>query len=240
MAKWNQVCFMECWTLAHTFRVGEFKVCAILVVRKMIVRYSFHLMWAVLSVSGFLALWQYALKPGETSQTLQQWPEKSGLSHSREKPQLVLFVHPRCPCSKATLAEVAEITAVVGKRLHTQIVFVLPGNTDQTWGEKGLYKSAMDLPLVDVVQDLKGKESVLFGAKTSGHAFFFDGKGKLVFSGGITPARGHQGDNIGKSAVLDFFNKGMASRKFGPVFGCPLFSEEELAKQKEATCCSIE
>jgi hypothetical protein len=60
-----------------------------------------------------------------------------------------------------------------------------------------------------------------FGALTSGHTVVYDPSGRLLFSGGITSARGHAGENMGSELIL-----AQLARKTNPqthaVFGCPL------------------
>ena len=56
---------------------------------------------------------------------------------------------------------------------------------------------------------------------TSGHALLFDRDGRLLFRGGITPARGHEGDNFGASAIAARL-AGRPARAEAPVFGCPI------------------
>ena len=40
-----------------------------------------------------------------------------------------------------------------------------------------------------------------------GHVLLYDKNGALVFSGGVTPARGHEGDSIGNSMILAIIRK---------------------------------
>ena len=76
-----------------------------------------------------------------------------------------------------------------------------------------------------VVLDPDGREARRFGVKGSGHVLLYEPSGDLVFSGGITPSRGHEGDNPGRSAVIDLINGGRAAVHRTPVFGCPLLDD---------------
>ncbi len=40
------------------------------------------------------------------------------------------------------------------------------------------------------------------GSSTSGQVLLYDPSGRLAFSGGITAARGHVGDNAGSDAIV--------------------------------------
>jgi hypothetical protein len=59
---------------------------------------------------------------------------------------------------------------------------------------------------------------------TSGQTVLYDNEGALLFSGGITGARGHAGDNAGRTSLVELLNRGAAGRSRTSVFGCPLFA----------------
>ena len=86
--------------------------------------------------------------------------------------------------------------------------------------------------------DEGGVEASRFGAATSGQAILYDGDGRLVFSGGITAARGHFGDNAGSQALARLLIDGMPSRPHTPVFGCALFDRAMRCAQGGDACRS--
>ena len=59
--------------------------------------------------------------------------------------------------------------------------------------------------------------------ETSGQTLLYDRRGSLIFSGGITSARGHRGANAGEAALVSLLASGRADRNATSVFGCPLF-----------------
>ncbi len=65
-------------------------------------------------------------------------------------------------------------------------------------------------------------EAGRFGVKGSGHVLLYQPSGRLVFSGGITPSRGHEGDNPGRAAVISLVLQGRSPVNRTPVYGCPL------------------
>ncbi len=77
---------------------------------------------------------------------------------------------------------------------------------------------------MSVVRDDDGVEARSFGAATSGQTFLYDKRGALLFSGGITGARAHQGDNAGRQSVVALLNSGPRAHSATSVFGCPLFA----------------
>ncbi len=48
--------------------------------------------------------------------------------------------------------------------------------------------------------------------------------GTLLFSGGITGARGHAGDNAGRAAIVALLNQLNPATTATNVFGCSLFA----------------
>jgi hypothetical protein len=61
----------------------------------------------------------------------------------------------------------------------------------------------------------------------------YDSAGNLLFRGGITSARGHAGDNAGRAAVVSLLTSDEAEGRDTPVFGCPLFAQNECPAGKE-------
>ena len=52
----------------------------------------------------------------------------------------------------------------------------------------------------------------------------FSPQGRLLFAGGITPARGHEGDNGGKEAFEYMLEHPNAKTLSFPVYGCGLIA----------------
>ena len=65
--------------------------------------------WLTACVAGAACLWQYATKPGKPGQVAPRWPATSGIPVTTGKPTLLAFVHPNCPCSRATLAHCVNV-----------------------------------------------------------------------------------------------------------------------------------
>ena len=59
-----------------------------------------------------------------------------------------------------------------------------------------------------MLRDDDGAEARRFGAETSGQTLLYDEHGALLFSGGITGARGHAGDNAGRASLVALLNRG--------------------------------
>jgi hypothetical protein len=175
--------------------------------------------WAILVTGGFLAVARYESAPGEAASAPAAWPAGTRLAPPRGW-TMVVFTHPQCPCTPATLHEIDRLRARLGDRFDLRVV--LAG------GDGPVRAAAARIPGVALVDDPGGAEAARFGATTSGHVFLFDGDGRLRFHGGVTPARGHEGDSAGADAVVSLVLGGEGAAT-APVFGCPLFDAEDGA-----------
>jgi hypothetical protein len=136
-----------------------------------------------------------------------------------------MFIHPRCPCTQASLAELERLQARLAGQVDLRIVALQPAGEAASWSDTPLIRRAALLPGIQIIADADGRESLRFRAKTSGESLLYDQAGQLVYHGGITAARGHEGDNPGSDA-LRWLVAGQAAPASCPAFGCPLFSDE--------------
>lgn len=183
--------------------------------------------WGVVLLVGLGAMAVRDNRPGAPGLVPQTWPSASKLTRDCERFTLVLFAHPHCPCTVASLRELERITSRSRDRLRAEIVFCVPDGAPTDWEKTELWEQARSIPDVSVMADRGGVETRHFGARTSGTTLLFDAQGDLRFQGGITGARGHEGDNAGKSAVLACMGVGNAGAASVPVFGCPLCDSEQ-------------
>lgn len=185
--------------------------------------------WGLGICTGCLALWNYAGTPGIRQPGAVVWPADTKLRRPQNRQTLVLFAHPHCPCSRATFRELERLVAQSDRMLDIQVEFVQPPGTGATWAHTDLWKAAAAIPYVSVALDHNGREARRFGARTSGESFLYDLTGRLVFQGGLTPARGHEGESAGKSAIACWV-AGYPAEAHSPVFGCPLLDSDPSQK----------
>ena len=179
---------------------------------------------------GLGKLFLYSNTPGPSQKVSVEWPPTSGLKRAPTQPTLLLFLHPDCPCSKASLGELERLMPFLQNHAETFVVFSTSKGQSKNWEKEKLWKKAQSIPNVQVIADGGGEEAKHFGAETSGHAMLYDENGLLVFSGGITPERGHMGDSRGRTAVLSILEKRPAAVPLTPVFGCFLANPERALK----------
>lgn len=189
-----------------------------------------------LAVAGMVAIWQYETTAGPATEPAQIWPEASPLKLRSPHQTLVLFAHPKCPCTRASLATIAELASQHRKSVTTQVVFFKPALADDSWRDSELCRTAAKDPALHVIFDDDATEARRFGVLTSGHALLYGPGGNLLFSGGITSARGRNGESAGKSALLLQLSGSQTLAEHTPVFGCSLITPESSARGKEAAC----
>jgi hypothetical protein len=183
--------------------------------------------WAGAVVTGMNVLWRYRSTASASATTSDRWPDGSRLARDKARPTLVMFIHPHCPCSRATISELAELMERDRDRASVRVLFVKPDGTEEGWERTDSWNSANRIPGVVVETDRGGTEAVRFGAHTSGQALLFDAHGGLLFQGGITGGRGHVGNNLGRARVEALLEGRTPDRSTSPVFGCALLSGED-------------
>lgn len=171
---------------------------------------------------GMQRLWVYQSTPGEGAVAPAQWPGSARIAPTSGQATLVMFAHPLCSCTRASLAELDSMLQQSGGRVSAWVLFLHPQGAPTEWIESSTWSAARQVRNVHVGLDSDGSEAARFGAVTSGQVVLYDARGQLQFSGGITGARGHVGNNSGEQRVVDLVNKGTADAHDHAVFGCGL------------------
>jgi len=184
--------------------------------------------WTVSVALGLRILFNYETTPGQIGAVPPAWPSASKIGRSNDRPTLVMLAHPRCPCTRASISELAKIMARAQGRMDAYVLFFKPRQSGAAWEDSALRGSAAAIPGVKVLSDVDGVEARRFGAETSGHTLLFDRDGGLLFSGGITQSRGHAGENAGERAIVSMVNNQPSARASTFVFGCSLGNRSQL------------
>jgi hypothetical protein len=190
------------------------------------------LVWLCVTAIGFFYLNQYANKAGTPATVASTWPVGSSLVLPNNMPTLVMFLHPMCPCSEASVAELARLLpSTLGKMRHV-VLFYQPKSKTAAWTKSTLWQDVAKMPGVEIITDWDGLEADIFGSKTSGQVYVYDSNGVLAYSGGITPSRGHMGDSPGRAAILSIAKNQPNSIQTADVFGCSLKNPQRSVAQR--------
>ena len=179
--------------------------------------------WLMSASAGLLLVADYDSKPGHPARPPQQWPSGVSLTRASTKPTVLMFLHPRCPCSRASLFELARLAHGTPDALDLHVVLVQPAEVTGDWSKSDLWEAAVANRDLQVSIDQGGELARQFGTQTSGQTLVYDRAGVLQFDGGITAARGHAGDSIGRSQIR-LIAAGHVSDTPAKcaTFGCPL------------------
>jgi len=186
--------------------------------------------WVPSVAYGFSVLWRYSMTPGHPASPPSKWPSQVPITRNPAQATLLMFAHPECGCSKASLGELEIIMARAPEKLRVNVMFYVPQGEAASWAKSDLWETAEKIPGVTVIQDTGNNIARSFGVFTSGQTLVYEANGHLIFNGGITESRGHSGDNFGRDAIIALLNDHPAPALTlpvtSPVFGCSLRSEE--------------
>ena len=180
--------------------------------------------WGLSVAAGIGILAGYASAPGPVApESPSQWPSDSAVRPGGSRPTLIMLAHPHCPCTRASLAEFGEAVVRCRGAVEAVVLFVRPPGVEPGWERTASWDAAEAMAGVSIACDIDGTEAGRFGAATSGHVLLYGADGRLLFTGGVTPARGHGGENAGRKAIVELVGRGSATGTTRtPVYGCPL------------------
>jgi hypothetical protein len=165
------------------------------------------------------SLWDHAYRPAKNP---TDFPAPFAADETTSSSRIVLFAHPFCPCTKATLSELEESLSRLPANVAVAVVFVTVGLPPAEVSASPLMAMARSLPHVTVKQDDAGHLACSYGATVSGETFFVDSRGRVLYHGGLTPARGHQGDATGQTLLEQVARGKREGPCAAPIFGCSL------------------
>src|SRR6185437_15339828 len=137
---------------------------------------------AICTLTGITLLFNFDQTAGAVSAVPSRWPGSGAVERPSGTDTLLVFVHPYCACTVATLHEIASLSAGSrgrGRQLSTTVLFYRPRNSG--WQPGSLWRTVTDaIPGAKQVWDDDGREATRFGARTSGFAVLYDAQGDLL------------------------------------------------------------
>jgi hypothetical protein len=178
------------------------------------------IVWLVVLSSSLFALSAFGRLAGHSGVPSVSF--QSQLFRSGEKQILIVAVHPRCPCTRATVSELAKIIAHAKNNIDLKALVYIPSDATREWTDTSSIGRLRELGFA-IILDPKGKIAEQLGAETSGHVLLYRQNGELALSGGITAGRGHEGDNPAKDRLLRALEAAEHSPTiFTAIYGCSL------------------
>ena len=197
--------------------------------------------WIALVCAGFWITLEYEKTPAKTNYLASPTPSPGDISSRKllvnsasAKPfRLIIFAHPKCPCTSATLTELDRFLSR-NNNVSAMVYFTVPSH-ESDWTQTDNWHRARQIPQATCLSDLGGAEAKKFGAQASGEIFLFDQKNRLLFQGGITGARGHEGDNDGLDQLSAIVQELPVSAKLAKhvVYGCSLVGAINCEKETD-------
>jgi hypothetical protein len=203
--------------------------------KKIVITSLLSVTWLAALACGAHVLLKYETTAGSVGPIASKWPLQSVLPRPDDKPALVMFAHPHCPCTSASVGELEEIMAHALGRVNAYVLFVKPAGAAPDWDDTGLRRAAAAIPGVTVITDAAGIEAKRFGAETSGHTLIFGRDGQLLFSGGITASRGHLGSNPGETSVIAAIKAQPVEYRSTPVYGCAFTKRDSISLEESCS-----
>jgi hypothetical protein len=197
------------------------------------IRITFCALWMLAAGVGMAVFWNHESVPIKADATPEYWPQNSQIDLDSKRATLVMFTHPKCHCTRASMAELNKLMSRFPGRVAAHVVSIQTREVSdsQTQVEKD---TSMKSPDMSLYNDTEDGEAHLFGAKNSGFVAFYGPDGRLLFKGGITSARGNKGDNPGASAIVALLNGRNPPSTQAPVYGCSLGKQSQGLLQTTA------
>ena len=178
--------------------------------------------------SLYVVLLIHSATPGVQVSAPKIWPAAVHGLHHDQRCTLLMFAHPRCPCTSASLEEFARLMAHFDHQVDAYVLFLHPAGQFSDLEKSSTWNDAAAIPGVTALSDDDGKIAAQFGACTSGETYLYGPRAELIYSGGITPARGHVGESFGSDCIQQALLRQHTSKpQCSMVFGCSLLDTKK-------------
>ena len=178
--------------------------------------------WIVLVSSCFAALIYYRQHvPPNPNNVLRLSVAKQDVD-SEGRFHLMMAIHPMCPCSNASATELQRLLAHSTEKIRCTILAYTTAQTGTKWLQSQLIARFQSTPSTTVVSDVDGRIASQYRMAYSGATVLIRPDGTMAYWGGITPSRGHEGDNFGVDSILYAIEHDTKGIIEGPVYGCSI------------------
>src|SRR4051794_21820388 len=106
--------------------------------------------WLLVVLAAVYQLNTYSFRPGKPGQAPVRWPAVSSATLNPSGFNLLLFGHPSCPCTRASMAELSRLKSKLGDRLAVRIFYV-PEGDDRDALSNAIRRARETLPNAEVL-----------------------------------------------------------------------------------------
>ncbi len=158
------------------------------------------------------------------------WPSVTRIEHDNRHSSLLVFIHPRCQCSRSIVDQVLSVTETAEVPIRATFVFYCPDGEPDEWVQNESWSRLNDAGKYTLLVDRGGIEAERFNASSSGHCLLFDINRRLLFSGGLAAGK----DGMPSPPALDALGTHLSGRREAvsafPVVGCDLQEQSFLSE----------
>src|SRR4051812_38506323 len=107
-------------------------------------------LWVIGLGIGFGVLSHYENTPGIKGAVISDWPATSRIPRLTNRATLIMFLHPQCPCSMASIEQFSTLLKTFRGNVDAHVVFFKPRNSADDWAKSDLWNIARKLPNIHI------------------------------------------------------------------------------------------
>lgn len=150
------------------------------------------------------------------------WPNETRIEHDDENFNLVVFVNPRCPCSRNISDHVTFAVASTENLPAVTFAVHCPDGEPDRSAYDDTWQRIEESGVHGIFWDRGGIEAERFNVSSSGHCLLFDKNRHLLFSGGLVADKNGMPSPQGIAALRAHLSEGGNKADEFPVVGCPI------------------
>ncbi|MCC9601701.1 hypothetical protein LOC67_14170 [Stieleria sp. JC731] len=176
-------------------------------------------------IVGVVKLTDYASRPATTTYEISREAINEVVARHcspGNRKCILFFYQPGCPCTVAAARNLQRISPLLDPHPDILAFAYQPDNAPSNWLKKRSTETLNRITSTKVIIDTNGKIAGSLGVKTSGHCIVYSKARGVIFSGGLTPLRGHEGTGPSLTQFTHCINDQDEPFTEWPVFGCSI------------------
>src|SRR5450756_1522662 len=90
------------------------------------IQMGFSLLWLLAAGTGFALILNYQSASGRTGTAPEHWPAAAQITHDSQRDTLIMFAHPQCSCTRASMEELNRLLARHHGQVTVHVMFIQP------------------------------------------------------------------------------------------------------------------